>query len=1180
MRNTASTLRHLAVGFCLCLLALLAVPAVSAQETTAAIQGTVTDPTGAVVAGATVTATSDSLPTPATATTDGRGFYRLNALPPGTYTISVEGSGMSAKATNVKLAAGELPNLNLKAAVGASTVIDVTDSLAQVDVTQSKVETVVTNEILQEIPKGRNFQSVIPFTPGARQEPLQSTSSNRSNGYQIDGASDSENVYASDGVNITSIQAGGVGFTVPVEFVDQVQVKSSSFEAEYGGALGGVVNVIQPKGGSNWHGSIFGYYRSSALNANDQCNFQGTSASLLYNTSCGLRAVPGTSSNSGNRSDASYEYYIAQQDHYRQLDPGFTLGGPLISDKLRMFASYVPSFNRVRRDATFTGTNPGPRQFYQNTDTHLGLLRFDYSPFSKLRLFANWQNAYQRSIGQLPNPQSKIGQANSSAGTDPTTFRADTGTASPGSIYSFGGDYTITSNTLISARYGYTFSNTHTLGSPSGLRYQYSGNVSASTTTLNPTGDPTKQQTFGAAGVPSTFYQTSGFQNIGANQPTFFNAYTRKQFSVDVSTLKTGWAGTHNFKGGYALNNLGNNVKTLYDYAYVIMYYGQPYSPQTSPSACDAIITANQQAYGQPVTQTNPNGTNNATAGCRGQYGYFIVRDGTDVIGKVSSKTHGLYIQDAWTLGRTGLTINAGVRFDKEYLPPYTPTSPSISFGFADKVAPRIGGAYDLLHNGKVKVYASYGQFFDIMKYSLPQGSFGGNYWHDCVYTLDKFDYNTIQPTAPAGADGYRHSCPTTGLAPGVPANAASDTSASGGAIGRFIENNDLRATNNSSDDPGVDRNIKPMKQHEYVVGGEWAITPTLTFTGRYARKRLDNTIEDMGVNDNYGYYIGNPGSAYGDLLHRALPNIYRAQVTSGAMTAAKAAGFLNPAGICPNCPYQPKATRRYDGVEFRITKVTNKYFVQAFYTYSKLTGNYPGLTTTYITDGSGGRHNPNNNRSFDYPQMQFDTHGNPLDGPLPTDRPNTFGAWGSYRLRTLLGESQLGLSQAVYQGSPVSTCVGTISSSACQFAENQGNFTQVHRDPATSGPNVGNLVLDGVAQNYRTPAYTQTDLNLTHYVHVSKEHENRKIGAELNVQNAFNQHAVMAYVENLTTTAYSIASTDTNNPTGADYQKYMTGWDYIATANSSSRILSNQYGKPNLFQAARQLRIKVAYVF
>src|SRR6266702_2145862 len=1090
----------------LCLSVLIPSKGLRAQETTAAVQGTVTDPTGAVVVGAKVTVTGDKLAS-ASAVTDSHGFYRLNALPPGVYTLSVTGGGMSATETNLKLLAGDLPTLNIGLKIGtAATVVDVSSSVAMVDVTQSKVETTISSEIIALMPKGRSFQSVITFAPGARQEPLQSLApvngtstpnaagnaniggnGSRTNGFQIDGASDSENVYLSDGVNISNIQGGGIGFNVPFEFVQDVQVKSSSFEAEFGGALGGVINVIQQRGTSGWHGSLFTYYRSSALNANAQC---------AVNATCFLRSDPLNPQNSSARLGALAQYYIAKQDHYRYIDPGFTLGGPLWADKLFLFTSYAPSFQRTRRDALSTfASNAGPHTYYNSSDQHFGFVRLDAAPTSKLRLFASWQYAYLRIVGQLPTPDSKIaGQLNSNSSSNPAVFREDSGFVNPGAIYSTGADYTLTSRTLVSARYGYTFSNVHSLGAGSGLQYLYNGSATSGTKGLD------------GSTLPAAYQQPSTFSNISANQPQSYNTYTRKQFGVDLSHIQTGLFGTHAFKGGYSFVQLANSVKILYDYANVTLYYGQNYSVGTSPTACDAIKAANAAAYGA----TNPTGVK----GCTGNYGYFIVHDGTDVLGKDSSNSHGLYVQDDWTVGRTGLTINAGIRFDKEALPPYSKGDPSISFGWGSKIAPRIGGAYDLLHNGKLKLFASYGQFYDILKFSLPQGSFGGNYWHDCVYTIDNPNYNLILPTAPVGPDGFRHSCPVSGLAPGVPANPATDVTAAGGANGRFIENIDYRAVNNSSDDPGVDPNIKPMKQHETVAGAEWAMTPSLTFSTRYSRKRLDNTIEDIGLNDTYGYYIGNPGSAYADLLHRAVPNVYRNATINIGQSPTIAAAYLNPSGICSQCPAQPKAIREYDGLDFRVDKRCSRYFLTAFYTYCRLRGNYPGLTSTFINDGTGGRHNPNNNRSFDIPTMQFTAAGKPFGGPLPTDRPHSVSFFGATNYKWFGGETKLGISQQIASGTPISTCVslGGSTTSACQFVEDQGSFVNFSRC-ACPGPTNGDLVSSGVTHNKRTPVYSETGANLNHYVHASKEHEKRKIGAEITVSQLLNLHAVVAVV-------------------------------------------------------------------
>src|SRR4029077_19250106 len=109
----------------------------------------------------------------------------------------------------------------------------------------------VSRDDLSGIPIGRSFQSLIQFAPGARQEPLQSTTTSRTNGFQINGASDGENAYLIDGINITGVNVGGVGKNFQSDFLQEVQIKSSSFEAEYGGAMGGVVNAVPKRGTQN-----------------------------------------------------------------------------------------------------------------------------------------------------------------------------------------------------------------------------------------------------------------------------------------------------------------------------------------------------------------------------------------------------------------------------------------------------------------------------------------------------------------------------------------------------------------------------------------------------------------------------------------------------------------------------------------------------------------------------------------------------------------------------------------------------------------------------------------------------------------------------------------------------------------------------------------------------------------
>ncbi len=1120
----------------LCVLSVVLVvllPGVRAQETTGDLQGYVKDQSGGAIPHATVEISSSALIGSKKKQTDEAGYFRFHYLPPGEYTLTVSAPNFSTyKQTGIKLDVGKLPTIDVVLQIGQMTqVVEVTGKAPIVDVTTSKAAVTLPEEVLANLPRGRTFQSLISFAPGARQEPLQSQREDpgRANGFQIDGASDSENTYLVEGMDTSDVQIGGIKVSVPFEFVQELQIKTSGFEAEYGGAVGGVVNVVQSHGSNNWHGHVVAKYFSDAFNANDQCQIVGgpTSATQQPALTCGVIGVPGTSIDSTNRLDQPFEFYNGKKDHRRIVDTGFTIGGPIFRDRLWLFASYLPTLDRTGRTVNFTGANPGLHTSTRTFDQHNALTRLDYRPIRSLNLYASWQYFYSRFSGVLPvSPDSVTGQKNQAADTDPNTLRADIGAVNPGSLYVFGGDWTVTPKFVISARYGYLFYNTQDRGKPVGIRYVYDSG-SLTTTTPGLDGRPIDPS--------GTFAHSQNFSNIQDNRQTLFDAFKRKALNTDVSYFVSKW-GTHNFKFGYSNNRLSNDVLVGFNTALVNLNYGQDYSPGTSPAACDAIIAAN-------VAQFGPG----AAGHCRGNAGFFIVRDGVDIVGLVSSLNHGIYAQDNWTVGK-GLTLNLGVRFDKEFLPPYSQGANSIDFGLTDKIAPRLGVAYDVLHNGKLKAYFSYGKFFDIMKYSLPRGSFGGEYWHDCAYAMDNPDFTKITPTAPGG-----HACPTSGSAPGV-------------GVGRLIENQDFRRNITDPNFPGVDPNIKPMQQHEYVVGTDWAIKPSLGLEIRYARKRLDETIEDIGITDDLGFFIGNPGpNTFADLLHRTTPPV-------------KSLSGTNPLPAqCSTCPRQPSAIRNYDAVEFRLTKRPSKsWFGSISYTYGRLRGNYSGLTDSDITDRNGGRHSPNNHRAFDWPQMQFTSHGQFQDGPLSTDRPHALKLIGWYRLSYWGMESYFGVFESIFSGTPVSTCWpagGTTSS--CVYVENRGNFVKLHRAAN------GDFVSDGIIKDFRTPRYTNTDFSFKQEFKVNKSNEAMRVTFEWDVLNLLNQHSILSLNPVPLAGSNTTVTPRTNtNETKIDWTTFLSGWDYIALSNSQNRIFSNRYALPNLLQAARTMRFIVSFRF
>jgi len=1139
---------------------------VSAQETTGGIKAYVKDKTGAVVPKATVELSGTGLIAPRTLTADDAGYVYFTQVPPGEYSLSATAPNFrTIKVTGIKLDVGKLPSFDLALELGeVSQTIEVTSTAVLVDVTSSKVATAISEDVIENIPKGRSFQSLISLAPGARQEPLQSSRVDRfrANGFQIDGASDSENTYLVEGLDTSNIQGGGVKQNVPFEFVQEVQVKSSGYEAQYGGAMGGVVNVVQKRGGEQWHGAVVTYYRSNVFDANDQCATtpQTTiSESVLPSTQqiqCGQRADPSSGINTTARTDAAMQYYRQKQDNYFIAEPGYNIGGPLLKNKLWFFSSYIPSIARTTRTVnyTFSFTNnsnpstsvlPGPRTFTQTNTAQNALNRADYQLFKSLHLFASWQYGYDRVTGQLPDtPDSLNGLVNVAAKSNPnSTVLPALGSVNPSNILAFGGDWTANPHTVVTARYGYFYYDTQERNRPNGTRYLYSTSTALSTSTNTLDGNPPV-----AAGSP--FINPAGFASMSRNTILAYDVFSRKEFSTDLSYFASKW-GTHNFKVGYGFNKLHNDVLQTINGALVELDWGLSYQPQTAITGlanCTAIEAQNNTTYG----------AGSGAKGCRGNDGYFKVQDGTPLTqGIASSTNHGIFFQDDWTVGH-GLTLNIGVRLEKEFVPPYIVQGvagpQSITFGFGSKVAPRIGGAYDLFHNGKLKIFGSYGKFYDTMKYSLPRGSFGGEYWHECVYAMDFVDYTTITPTA-----ANNHTCSGTDSTP-----------APGVTVGRFIENFDFRLTASSPNDPTVDPNIKPMSQHEFVIGSDWAITSRLGLEVRYARKRLDNAIEDMALTDTLsGFYIGNPGpNTFSDLLQRPLP----------------ASGIAAP--YCPTCPTLPTAQRRYDGLETRLNYRRPNLFGQMTYTYSRLTGNYSGLTDTDVTDGNGGRHNPNNHRDFDDPAMEFTTTGKVMDGRLSTDRPHALAMTGYYLLRWLGMETTLGANQIVASGTPESTCVPiNNTSSSCQYwGDERGTLALMHRDSAN-----GDFVLDGVKTNARTPIYSQTDFNFGHSFRVSKNNEAMRLGFEWNVLNLFNQDSILAIqVDPLAgpTSTTSIKPKTTPGGTIVDFQTLMTGWDPIKGANATAynvpgtQVLANRYLQPFLFQNRRTMRMAIRFTF
>jgi len=329
-------------------------------------------------------------------------------------------------------------------------------------------------------------------------------------------------------------------------------------------------------------------------------------------------------------------------------------------------------------------------------------------------------------------------------------------------------------------------------------------------------------------------------------------------------------------------------------------------------------------------------------------------------IGAIRANNMGAFIQDAWTLNHK-LTLNYGLRVETEDIPSYNEAAgPGITFGWGDKISPRIGFAYDVKGDSRWKLYGSWGVFFDITKLEMPRGSWGADHSISYYWTLDSYNYPAItcngQPTS---------ACP-----------------------GTFIEQVDFRHPSNSVENRLIDPNLKPVRTQELTGGLDHELTRSMSVGVRYSHKWLDKTIEDVGINvPGVGevFYIANPGFGYGDKVL---------------------------AQQDPTAPGTPRAKRVYDGVEFRLKKrLSHHWSTDTSFLVSRIWGNYSGLASS----DENGRTSPNVDRNFDGLYMSFDQTGQALYGLLSTDRPLQFKTTTTYDLpwgTTLGGYYSLGSGQ------------------------------------------------------------------------------------------------------------------------------------------------------------------------
>jgi len=659
------------------------------------IIGKVADDQGNPLPGVTVEATSPKLVGRASTVSDVNGTYRLMALPSGTFEVTFTLSGFKTlirKGIYLDLSQTLVLNATLEQATVEEEVTVVGQS-PLIDVKSTVKGMTMAKDIFMSLPRGRNFNSLVSTIPGVTNEDAVA-------GTSVDGASGAENVWYADGADVTDFHYGTEGQSVVLELLDEVKVTASGYNAEFGGSMGGVIQVITRSGGNEFHGDIMAFYEN-----NSQLMLGHSRDYLRQNLD-----DPTVWEYANN--DGLYFNGGKDRDSYYRLEGVFSLGGYIVKDKLWFFGSFNPIYYRTTalRDFNY---REGPFSTFKNTNhDYNGSLKLSAAPFKGFRLSASYINNLYQYRGALP----------SLLGYDDSSYEwGKDGYSYPNWTAALTADYAVGNDLLISYRGGWhSWSTTdQQIRPPDSTTYYFNyGNTDYADNPFyvaNP--DLVHSRWWTSAGTYRDL-KSDLKEKIGNN--------------LDVSYF-VNWMGEHALKAGIGYTYLHENYDQTTLHPRVYMGFGRT-----------------TYALGDPIGVDADPGTPNY-----GQYGYYYIRGSfTQPINggfwNIHANNFSLFAQDSWTI-KNRLTINFGLRAEGQVIPAMTNdmrypnyTAEPIKFNLGDALAPRLGVIYDVFGNSRTKVFASYGIYYDVMKLYMAELTFGGWKRVQDYYALNTLDWTQI----------------------------------------------------------------------------------------------------------------------------------------------------------------------------------------------------------------------------------------------------------------------------------------------------------------------------------------------------------------------------------------------------------------------------------------------------
>jgi len=624
----------------------LLVPISAAAQTTGKIVGTISDESNAAVPGVLVELSGPRLQGRRSAITSAQGTYRFLGVPAGAYTISVNLPALGSVRTTATVGADATATVDLRLTLRASAEVTVLGAAPLVDATSTTAGTSYPSRILDGLPIGRNYADAVFAQPGTQAD-FAETAGNAL-AISVYGSTSAENRFLIDGIDTTGVVKGTEGKDISSEFVEELEVKTGGYQAEYGRNTGAVINVITKSGGDEFHGGAFGYYNDTGMRAEP-----ASAKPANYTTPPYSQA-----------GDARFLNYAYSKDVRQEF--GLDLGGFLWKGRAWFFGSY----NRVQNNQILKSLDPDDAstfgsEFPKNSFQNRYAVKLTLQPLTGTTIVGTSFSDAQTELNLIGPPPTSV---------DPTSYagRFDTG----------GPDYGARLNQLVGSFGLFTF--------------QYANHSERSVTTPLER-DLRSVRDFTLSGDGLAFEQTGGFGLVFG--PTANNRSRREAYAGSFSVtlgdldLKIGADYTRDTTFGASYYTGGERLRI-----YPCQLYGQNLcdlsrAPFHTNSAGDSV----QVFYQHESVAT----------GSRDDYRIVDSAPFAAFTGR-----HGAFLQGQWSVVPTLTVNLGIRYDTESYHGQDPVTGPFGAFSLTNQWAPRLGFAWDFIGNGSSKIFGSVGRFY------------------------------------------------------------------------------------------------------------------------------------------------------------------------------------------------------------------------------------------------------------------------------------------------------------------------------------------------------------------------------------------------------------------------------------------------------------------------------------